>query len=89
MCNRAAPETLLARIRARRYVDENAYTLGDLQRLTAAYDSWLSGWERCPVLQVDVDLRDLREPAEITTLAAEVRAVLRGRRSSDRSSRQC
>ncbi|HEV7938042.1 MAG TPA: deoxynucleoside kinase [Solirubrobacteraceae bacterium] len=78
----AAPETLLARIRARRSTDTNLYSLGDLKRLAVVYDRWISDWDRSPVLEVDVEVRDLRDPSEVTRLAAEVREALNGRRST-------
>jgi deoxyadenosine/deoxycytidine kinase len=81
---RAAPDTLLARIRARRFTDEDAYRLSDIERLSAAYDRWISGWRRSPVIEVDVDTRDLRDPGEITRLATEVRKSLNGGQSTYR-----
>jgi deoxyadenosine/deoxycytidine kinase len=76
---RASPETLLARTRARRSGDEEAYGVDDLRRLAAVYESWLSTWDCGPVLEVDVEVRDLRDPAELHRLAEEARAALAGR----------
>lgn len=76
---RATPETLLARTRARRSGDEEAYGLDDLRRLAVAYDGWLRTWDRGPVLEVDAEARDLRDPEELHTLADEVRSALNGR----------
>jgi stringent starvation protein B len=72
----AAPETLLERIRARRSTDRDLYSLDDLKRLTRAYEKWISEWDRSPVLAVDVEARDLRDPSELTRLASEVRGAL-------------
>jgi deoxyadenosine/deoxycytidine kinase len=76
---RATPETLLERIRARGATDKNAYSPGDLEQFSKAYDSWVSDWTRSPVLEVDVETRDLRDPGEMTRLAEEVRETLAGR----------
>jgi deoxyadenosine/deoxycytidine kinase len=72
----ATPETLLERIRARRSTDMDLYSLDDLKRLAAAYEKWTSEWDSSPVLELDVEARDLRERSEVTRLASEVREVL-------------
>ena len=72
----AAPGTLLERIRARNSTDRDLYSLDDLERLAAAYGKWISAWDRSPVLELDIEARDLRERSEVTRLASEVQEVL-------------
>jgi deoxyadenosine/deoxycytidine kinase len=71
-------QRLLERIRARTRPGEEAYDLADMQRLEAAYDRWVNGWDRSPVIDVDATGHDLRRPEEIERLAAAARAALAG-----------
>jgi deoxyadenosine/deoxycytidine kinase len=73
-----SPRTLVSRIRARQAADRDAYGLADIQRLAAAYRLWIAEWDRCPVLEIDVDAHDMRHPEEIARLAASVRTTLDG-----------
>jgi deoxyadenosine/deoxycytidine kinase len=79
---RGSPERLLTRIETRQASDRDAYDLRDMQRLAAVYDRWISRWDRTPVIEVDVDIRDVRRSAEVERVADEVREALRIPRSS-------
>lgn len=70
------PRVLLERIRARGRPGEDAYTLGDMQRLETAYAAWTGAWDRSPVIDVDALTVDLRTTTGIRWLAAQVRDAL-------------
>lgn len=87
----ASADKLFARIRTRRRPGEERYTLADIERLTARYESWSLSWNRCPTIDVDTDEVDLRTRASVARLAGEVRRrlvddVAEGATHGDRSS---
>lgn len=68
----ASPAELLARIRARARPGEEMYQLADIVRLTERYEAWCLSWNRCPTIDVDTSVTDLRTRAGFTQLAREV-----------------
>jgi deoxyadenosine/deoxycytidine kinase len=70
----SVPE-LYNRVRNRGREQENGLTIAKLQRLQTLYDALISGWERCPVIEIDTEAVDLRSAAglsHVVSLTSEV-----------------
>ena len=66
---RASPAVLASRIAARGRAFERTITIPDLARLSALFDTALSG---LPVLQVDADTFDVFDAAAVTAMASQI-----------------
>ncbi|HXP29005.1 MAG TPA: deoxynucleoside kinase, partial [Solirubrobacteraceae bacterium] len=56
----ASPETLLERIRERGRAQERSMTVDYLRQLGSHYRTLIDGWSRCPVIEIDTEVIDVR-----------------------------
>jgi deoxyadenosine/deoxycytidine kinase len=63
---------LLRRIALRSRESEQAIDTTYLTRLADLYDEFVEGWDICPIVRVNTEAHDLREPGEVERLLADV-----------------
>jgi deoxyadenosine/deoxycytidine kinase len=72
----AGPAVLLERIEARARPGEEKIDLSYLANLDLLYRDFIDTWDRCPVIVVNSETRDMRTPRELKSLTREINSYL-------------
>jgi deoxyadenosine/deoxycytidine kinase len=77
---RASTETLLNRIRSRGRDYERKISAGYLTQLNELYETWIAGFELCPILTIPADDLDyVAHPAHLDLIVGKIQEKLSGK----------